>query len=152
MTSFSWTLPSTASAPVSGSSDPIDSQLGRFFGTDIYFRNDYSITAQGDFLLIDGIANLREAIYRRLLTRPGEYKFVPEYGVGISSFVKRKASGEVLDELETAIREQLLREERIESVERIAIEPTESGLNISLIVRASGRALRFRPFSFTEEQ
>ncbi len=130
----------------------LDRELGRLFGTDIYFRNDYEITSAGDFLTVNGLTNLREAIYRRLITRPGEYKFVPDYGIGINSFIKRRANLETLDQLRTAITEQLLRERRIDAVEHVGIERTDGGLNVGLIIRAAGRALRFRPFTFAEDQ
>lgn len=130
----------------------LDRELGRLFGTDIYFRNDYEITSAGDFLLVNGLTNLREAIYRRLITRPGEYKFVPEYGIGINSYIKRRADVETLDQLRTALTEQLLRERRIDAVEHVAIERIEDGIKVGLIIRAAGRALQFRPFTFAENQ
>lgn len=152
MSSFSWTIPAF---PVGAGTNPpegvTDRELGRLLGTDLYFRNDYEITSAGDFLLLSGLDNLREAIYRRLLTRPGEYKFVPSYGVGIMSFIKKKINTTTLDELRTTIEEQLLQERRIAAVENLAIERIDGGLKIGLIIRAAGKALRFRPFTFTEE-
>ena len=153
MSGFSWTLPSVSGGVgVATPSGPLDRELGRLFGTDIYFRNDYEITSAGDFLLVNGLTNLREAIYRRLITRPGEYKFVPGYGIGITSYIKRRANIETIDQLRSALIEQLLRERRIDAVEHVAIERIDDGLRIGLIIRAAGRALRFRPLTFTEEQ
>lgn len=153
MSGFSWTLPGpSGSASATGDDSALGRELGRLFGTDIYFRNDFEVTAAGDYLTISGLANLREAIYRRLLTRPGEYKFVPGYGVGLPLYLKRKADSTTIDEIRTAVTEQLLHERRIDSVERVAIEFSDGKLNIGLIIKAAGRALRFKPFTFTEEQ
>lgn len=152
MSGFGWTLPSGAGTGVSAGDDALSREFGRLFGTDIYFRNDYQITAKGDFLLVSGLTNLREAIYRRLITKPGEYKFVPDYGVGITAYVKRRSNAATIDELRTAITEQLLRERRIESVEQLNIEFDEYTVNVGIVIRAAGRALRFRPFTFTEEK
>lgn len=152
MSGFGWTLPSGTTGGVSGGDDALSRELGRLFGTDIYFRNDYEITSAGDFLLVSGITNLREAIYRRLLTRPGEYKFVPDYGVGIMSYLKKRSNSDTIDQLRTAIEEQLLRERRIDSVERLSVDITHDTVNIGIIIRAAGRALQFRPFTFTEKK
>lgn len=152
MSGFSWTLPPVSGAGVAGQDGALDRELGRLFGTDIYFRNDYEITSAGDFLLVSGLTNLREAVYRRLITKPGEYKFVPGYGVGITSYIKRRSNVETLDQLRSAITEQLLRERRIDAVEHVAIERIDDGLKVGIILRAAGRALRFRPFTFTEER
>lgn len=141
-----------ATAPATSPSGPLDREFGRLFGTDIYFENDFVVTSAGDYLLRSGIANLKAAIYRRLITRPGEYKFVPEYGVGIRDYVKKRSNAATIDSLRTAITEQLLRERRIDSVERVALDVTPDAINVGIVIKAAGRALRFRPFQFTEEQ
>ena len=127
-------------------------ELQKLFGTDILFENDYALSSAGDFVLLSGIPNLRAAIYRRLFTRPGEYKFVPEYGVGIQSYVKRRRTPSVLRELKARIEEQLLRESRIDEVLKVSIERIANGIKINIAIRAAGRALRFTPFLFSEEQ
>ena len=110
------------------------------------------VGTDGDYVLLSGLNNLRAAIYRRLITRPGEYKFVPDYGVGVPSYVKKRANSTTVDQLRVAITEQLLRETRIEEIVDVAIEVDGDSIKIGLIVRAAGRALRFRPFVFSEEQ
>lgn len=152
MSGFSWTLPPVSGSSVPGESGALDRELGRLFGTDIYFRNNFEVTSAGDYLAVSGLTNLREAIYRRFITKPGEYKFVPLYGIGITSYLKKRLDSDTLSQLRTAITEQLLNETRIDAVEHVGFEVIDDGLNIGLIIRASGRALRFRPFAFTEVQ
>lgn len=152
MSGFSWTLPPAVGVGIADASGALAREFGRLFGTDIYFRNDYSVTSAGDYLLTKGLENLREALYRRMITKPGEYKFVPSYGLGINAYVKRRANTDTIAELRRALTEQLLQERRIDAIENIAIERIPNGLKIGLVIRASGKALRFRPFTFSEEQ
>ena len=45
------------------------------YGKDIRFDgSDFTITAQSDYATVEGIENVRLALYRRLVTRPGEYR------------------------------------------------------------------------------
>lgn len=152
MASFSWPLnpPPTGGTGGQAQQDQVQIQLDRKLGTDLYFEGDYNVTPAGDYLVLKGLENLRAAIYRRLLTRPGEYVFVPEYGVGVQSFVKRRKTLANIDQLKTAIRDNLLRDRRIQAIEDIVVQDTDNQLILTLTVRAEGRALRFRPFIFTE--
>lgn len=155
MADYSYTLDNPATGGSTGVSNgdlsAADAEIRKQFGTDIYFENDYRLTARGDFALLDGIANLRQAIYHRLITRPGEYKFVPEYGVGIQTYVKRKRTVTNKDLLTNNIREQLLRDKRIADVPQIVIEDIKDGIQVGIVVVAAGKALRFRPFQFTKD-
>lgn len=158
MATFTWTLPSapTTSLGTTGGSASADlsaEQLQeRQFGTDIKFENDYDITSAGDYLLLSGLENLRAAVYRRLLTNPGEYKLVPDYGVGMKRWVKKPDTSANRAEMKTIIEQQLLRDPRIQEIVQIAIESLENqpGVKVGIVLRANGRALRFRPFTFTE--
>ena len=129
-------------------------QQDRLLGQDILFTFDgeLPVGSKGDFMLIGGLDNLRQAIYRRLITRPGEYKFVPSYGVGVPSYLKQRRTQTNLKQLEARIRENLLRERRIEQVVDVSIENITDGIKVNIAVKAAGRFLRFRPFEFSEEQ
>lgn len=147
MSTFSWTLPS-ASSPTN---DPGEEINNEFFGTDIYFENDFSLTASGDYLLLYGIEALRAAVYRRLLTRPGEYKFEPEYGVGVQTWVKKRMTPDNIEDLKQKIKANLLQDQRIDSVSVVEIDKTHETLVLRISVLANGRELRFIPFQFSEE-
>ena len=144
----------SSSGPTSGPSanlSQLDEQIRKQYGTDLFFDEDYLITNKGDYQLLHGIANLRQAIYHRLITKPGEYKFVPEYGVGITTYVKRKRTTNNLDRLKNAITDNLLRDSRIRDIPKITVEYIQDGVKIGIVLDIAGRALRFRPFEFTED-
>ena len=152
MASFSWPLSLPASGGTGGTAQQtqVQIQLDRKLGTDIFFNGDYVVSDAGDYLLVSGIENLKASIYRRLITRPGEYVFVPEYGVGIQDFVKKPKTLPVIDQLKARIQSNLLRDIRIQAVEDIEVQNTDNSLTIILKIQAEGRTLLFRPFTFTE--
>lgn len=125
-------------------------QEALLLGEDIFFDGDYSITPAGDLAVVTGLDALRAAIYRRLLTRPGEFKLRPDYGVGVMDFVKKRRTQTTLDALRQRITDQLSLESRIQEVLDIGVERIDDGLKVKVVVRAAGKALTFRPFLFTE--
>jgi len=158
MPTYSYTVVPSSDGGSDSSSDirasnaeDIKQELQEAFGTDLHYEGDYSSTSKGDYLLVSGFAALRQAIYHRLITRPGEYAFEPDYGIGIQSFVKKKIVSTTIDDLEIRIRTQLLRERRISSIRTLIINPISGGVEIYLVIDASGRALQFRPFRFTKD-
>ncbi|MCP3670710.1 MAG: DUF2634 domain-containing protein [Gammaproteobacteria bacterium] len=154
MTTYTYTVnsPTTVGGTASGgAAGSLDAEIRRLFGTDIYFDNDYLITNKGDFQLLEGVANLRQAIYHRLITRPGEYKFVPDYGVGIATYVKRKRTNSNLDSMENAIRTNLLRDSRLSAISKIVVEYINGGVKIAISIAVAGKTLLFRPYEFTKE-
>jgi len=147
---LSYTLPAAAAPPAP---PPIDETAVDLFGYDIYFKKDFQITASGDYLRVGGKDNLKAAIYRRLITRPGEFRFRPTYGCGIGDFVKKKPSSANLDALKRRIIEQLLQDDRISAV---AVELTHETiqdapvLKVYVKVTTGGNPLSFEPFVFME--
>lgn len=119
-------------------------------GADIFFDGDLHVHAGGDFVLVEGLAAMRQAIYHRLLTKPGEYKRNPNYGVGVMSYVKRRRTRSVLDHLRGRIIDQLSLDRRIDEVLSVVVENITDGVKIAIKVRVAGEALTFRPFEFTE--
>lgn len=147
MSTFSWTLPSAPSV----TNDPGDEINTEFFGTDLYFENNFELTSAGDYMLLYGIEALRAAVYRRLLTRPGEYKFVPEYGVGVQTWIKKRMTPDNIESLKQKIKANLLQDQRIDAVNVVEISKNSDTLVLRISVQANGRELRFVPFQFSEE-
>jgi phage baseplate assembly protein W len=126
------------------------------FGVDILFTDDFQVTGSGDYALVEGEENLRRGIYRRLMTRQGDFRARPEYGAGTQSYVKKTASRANLDALRQRATEQLRLDPRIESVEEMSLELSQVGLGGAKLkvyakVRARGRELQLEPLQFTEE-
>ncbi len=119
-------------------------------GKDLLFDGDYGISAAGDYVLLEGIEALRQAIYRRLLTRPGEFRARPEYGVGVLDFVKKRNTLATLDELRQRVFDQLSLDDRISEVRSVVVETIVDGLQIGVVIEAAGETLRFEPFDFRQ--
>jgi phage baseplate assembly protein W len=131
---------------------PAEQQKVVLLGKDIFFKHDYSITAHGDYATVEGVDALRAAIYRRLLTRPGEFKVRPTYGVGVQDYVKKRRRATELNDLKARITDQLSLEERISEVADVVVELIPDGVKIGIAVIVAGETLKFQPFEFTEKQ
>lgn len=133
--------------------DLINSQ---FFGIDLLFTNDLHLTPKADWQVIAGLQNLRQAIYRRLQVKPGEFKLRPEYGVGVASYVKKAMPRSRIDELKQRIVSQLSQERRIDQVVDVQVTPTtfgeDTGVRIRITVKVLGQTVRFKPFNFAQEK
>lgn len=146
MSGFFWTLPANANQQVSS----VQQQQAILLGKDILFVNDYAVTAARDYVLVAGLEALKHAINRRLITRQGQFRARPEYGVGIMDFVKKRNTLATLDELRQRTGDQLSLDPRISEVVDVVVEPITDGLKLGVIVQAAGKTLRFEPFNFRE--
>jgi phage baseplate assembly protein W len=146
--SYSWTLPSPTitSQDIGIALDEKRLQLGK----DIFFDGDFHVAAHGDYILLEGEEAVRQSIYRRLLTRPGEFRARPEYGVGVLSFVKKRRTPAAMSELRQRIVDQLSFDPRIASIADVAVEDIDGGIKISIAIEIAGKTLRFKPFDFRE--
>lgn len=127
------------------------------FGTDLLFNRNLVVSAKGDYTEVTGEENLRRAILRRLAVVPGTYKYRPTYGVGLYSFVKKRMTKSLLDQLSHRITDQLSQDRRIDKVLSATVtRETFSdqngnpvpGLSVVVVVQAKGKQLRFQPFNF----
>ena len=123
------------------------------FGRDILFTDDFVTTTSGDYVTVGGEANLNRAIYRRLLTRPGGFKFRPEYGAGVQDWVKKRMTTSERNALRQRIIEQLAQEKRIDDVVEVLVEQQSNPalIVVRVKIKTAGRELRFQPFEFSEE-
>lgn len=146
---ITYTLP-TSSTPSSPSVDEVARDV---FGKDLFFNGDLQTTAAGDYVLIEGKEALRQAIYRRLLTAPGEYRVRPDYGAGVGQFVKKRMTRAILDELRQRIIDQLSQDDRIDRVVEVTTESYtvegRPGIKVYVKVQALGQEFRY-PFNFVE--
>lgn len=126
------------------------------FGVDILFTDKgLETTHAGDYAEVSGLENLRRAIVRRLITRPGEYRVNPHYGVGLPSYIKKPMTTTLLAELTQRIVEQVSQDRRVDRVVEVKLTPTLfggsiSGLRVGVVVQALGRTVNFSPFDFKQ--
>jgi phage baseplate assembly protein W len=148
MSGLSYTLPATtpATSPV-----PVDAGTKDVFGYDIFFQGMLQLTPGGDYKRIGGAENVKAAIYRRLLTRPGDYRFRPDYGVGLQDFVKKAPTTALLDQLRQRVIDNLSLDIRLSQID-VTVE--SDAINdvpvLRVLVRAvvGGGLVRFEPFVF----
>lgn len=58
-----------------------------------WFGQDLNAAASGDLLAVDGIAKGQQRVLRRLLTNPGDYIDVPNYGAGLAAKIGQPFDG-----------------------------------------------------------
>jgi phage baseplate assembly protein W len=132
-------------------------QQNRLFGRDVWFDAsdesgaDTQSNRAGDWLLAEQSQALRQALIRRIVTAPGEWRTLPEYGCGARQFVKARNTRANRDELKLKISSQLLRDERVESIRDITIELITNGLRIHVTVIPAGRTLMNTPIDVVVE-
>ena len=93
---------------------------------DSIYGCDYSstggVSATGDILLVDGLANARQSILNQLLTEKGFYPSIDtEYGSEIYEIFGEDIEEVSLDALKVYITNALLENERVESIVRLDI-------------------------------
>jgi phage baseplate assembly protein W len=116
------------------------STLNEFYGTDVAFKSDLVRTATGDVDTISGLENVKNAIFRRIMTSKGSIIHRPNYGVGLKNYQNALASLAVQRKIAGEIKEQLEQDPRIEKVSSVGIKVSstnpglfEINLNVKLV-------------------
>jgi phage baseplate assembly protein W len=142
---FTFTLPGFGGSSSLPAADRT-SQVDRMFGVDLWLdvsteAADLLITPAKDWQIVRGREALRQSLLRRLITNPGEWATLPQYGVGARLFVKERNTKAKRDELANRIRDQFLRDPRVASVDQIVIEslPEDFGIKLAVYVTPKGR-------------
>ena len=103
-------------------------------GTDIaHVNGDLVKAANGDQATISGLANLRAALFHRLMTVPGTLVHRPDYGCGVPSYQNAPNSFTVQQELAVIIQEQFMKDPRVQSVTSVAIDFSDQNPELSTI-------------------
>lgn len=151
MSTYTWTVPVTGTSP--GAAAAISESDAQLFGRDLLHDSDLHLDAGGDYVLLEGKAALRQALYHRLMIAPGEYALRPDYGAGLGLLVKRRMSRSELDFIEQRVTEQLARDDRIEKVVEVKAEAytigDKPGLKVYVKILAVGEEIRL-PMTFQE--
>lgn len=122
-------------------------------GTDFAFTDDFQINQQGDFDTLSGLDNVKQAIYRRLMTVPGTLLHRPTYGCGLISFQGAPMSLGVKRQLAQRIGENLKQDPRIAKVSSVAISATDDqpdSITIAVtanVVSYGTQTFTFKPFA-----
>jgi phage baseplate assembly protein W len=138
-----------------GAPDGETEAQGDAYGVDVFFDGKHRVTPAGDYQEVAGEENLRRSIFRRLITRPGEYRLNPNYGAGVPSYVKKKRSAANLSELTNRVKAQIQRDRRVQKVLGVTITREQygydTGIKVVVVVQAFGRTLRPLVYDFKKE-
>lgn len=104
-----------------------------------FFQGFYRLDSKSDYDTHSGVVALKKRIIRRIISTPGGFSHLPDYGVGVR--VKEPINATKLADLRSKVRRQVLLEEE---VERVDVEVTFTGgvLFIKLDVRTQVGAFR----------
>ena len=118
--------------------------------TDIEHDKDFvRIAGEGDLQLISGLKNMKAALLRRLVTSPGALVHRPEYGVGIKDFQNAPNTLETRRSLALRIRDNFLRDSRVEEVSGVqVIFDDNSPQIVTIIARVKIIGFSEQEFSF----
>lgn len=120
--------------------------------TDIMHKKDYILTSSGDRMTISGLDNLKEALFRRLITEPGSLVHRPQYGVGIKSYIGAPATLSNQRKLAGRIEEQFLRDPRVKKLLGVSFNSEDKTPDtFTIVVRVSvvgydEVTMKFTPF------
>jgi len=116
--------------------------ITKTYGTDIQHNNDFVRTASGDIETISGLENIKQAIFRRIMTSKGTIVHRPNYGVGLKSYQNATISLATKRKIALEIEEQLAEDPRIDSVISVSIDAESDSqpelFNLKLSVKLVG--------------
>jgi phage baseplate assembly protein W len=127
-------------SPVPVPTTAAEEQQEQILGKGIFFDGDYRVTPHGDYLTIEQEEALKQDVYHRLITNPGEYKFRPDYGCGVRAAVNGRMGQAEIDALTNRIRENLLQDPRVTGVS-VTLSAIDEGVSIALAIVAKGKTV-----------
>lgn len=119
-------------------------------GTDLAFTDDFQISPTGDFDTLSGTDNVKQAIFRRLMTVPGTLLHRPTYGVGLISFQDAPLTLGVKRQLAQRIGEQLPLDPRIKKVVSVSVSSADNTpATVTIVIVVEVVSLGTQSFTFT---
>ena len=126
--------------------------LNDIMKTDLAHVGDLVRTSGGDIGTINGLANLKNALFHRLMTVPGTLVHRPNYGIGITQYQGAPSSYAIQAALAAKITEQFELDPRVASVTGVRIasdDDNPSQFVVAVRVVAKGyteETMIFTPF------
>lgn len=125
-------------------------ELNDFLKRDIAHIGDLKKKATGDLDTLEGLRNVKNALFHRLMTRPGTLAHRPEYGVGLQDYQNGINSLSKQRQLALRIQTQFEQDPRVESVQSVAVDGYEDQPDlVKLIVRVQIRGYGENTLTFT---
>ena len=95
--------------------------------TDVAHNKDIKTTPK-DADTVSGVDNVREAVRRRIITRPGTLIHRPDYGANLLKYQGAPLTLSKKQEMANAIVENLKREDRVKEVTSISFDESTDGI------------------------
>lgn len=86
------------------------------YKVDFAHSGDFVKSPSGDIDWVSGLANLKQALFHRLITVPGTLVHRPTYGVGLPLYQNNISSFMTQQKLASLIEEQFLQDPRVSKV------------------------------------
>ena len=96
--------------------------INEFYLKDIAHKGDLLASPSGDLQVVTGENNIREALFRRLMTVQGSLIHRPNYGVGIKQFVNAPNTFDNQRLIAQRIKEQFELDFRVDEVVAVQID------------------------------
>jgi phage baseplate assembly protein W len=145
MSGYDFSIPGSGGTASTQVGDRAD-QHARMWGRDIWLdvndgaHADTVTNAAGDLVLVTGREALRQWCIRCIVTTPGEYALLPNFGCGAREYIKERNTQAKRDELAERIRVQLPQNPRVLRVVQVVIEPMDDAEGIMINVQVDPRA------------
>jgi len=113
--------------------------LVRAYGVDIATDENREITigTNQDVTLVVGVENLSQALRRAILTEKGSYFLHPWYGSNLHQYLGEPISDDLLKIIEVELRETILRDVRVQAVERITMAVHGDAITVNCLIRTT---------------
>lgn len=102
--------------PVADSAMPADLDAEALFGTDLIVRGKRLDVENGDFAIVSGIANLKQALTHHIIVQKGELGFHPEFGSHVRSIIGQGNGPSAGGLAAFYVKSALLEDQRIQEV------------------------------------
>jgi len=107
-----------------------EERMGQDILMDIGINDDVLISSTSDFKIAFGTTNLAQAVVNRLRTAVGELELHPDYGCRLATLIGTIANEFTLNLARQHIREALLQEPRIKTINKITTTFTDASKNV----------------------
>lgn len=114
--------------------------------TDIAHFGDFIKTQGGDLSAVNGLQNLKRALFHRMITVPGALVHRPLYGCGILLFQNALNSFQNQQRIAELIQDQFPQDPRVKSVTGVSVEINDTNPALTKI------SVTVIPVGYTEQQ
>lgn len=121
--------------------------------TDLLHEKDLQIqTGTGDLATKKGLENIKDAVLRRIITKPGKLVHRPDYGAGLLDFQGAPVTLATKQEIARRIENNLKRDPRVKNLKSVSFDNEDAAPELLIItikfdvIGYGETVLEFAPF------